>query len=717
LLGREGEAAAIEKLIGQDHVRILTLLGPGGVGKTRLAVQVARELAHDYADGVAFVPLAPLREPSLVAVTIAQATSAPDSGDDTTVERLIKMLRPRHMLLVLDNFEHLLEAAPIVSDLLTQCPGLDVLATSRSPLRINGERIFAVPTLPVPAENQVATPEDALEFPSVALFVERAQAARHDFRLTGEILESVLAISRRLDGLPLALELAGAWVSVLPPAALLVRLRQHVHVLTGGPRDAPARHRALTDAIAWSHDLLAPEHQQLFRRLSVFAGGWTLAAAEHLGVGPDATTSVLDGLTALVSQSLVHVKTDLAGEPRFGFLETIRAHARGRLERNGEGHEAGARHAEIFVKLAEEAEWHLTGPERTSWLQRLDTELDNCRAALAWSLADRGDPELGQRLVGSLSWFWYFRGRLNEGRAWAEALTLRSAHTPAESRARALFALGGMALMQGDTSNARSALEKSVCLFRNSRDKRRLALAVGFLGMAAHTMGASGAAFELHQEAIELAVAGGNRWLQALALTSQGAASKRLGDLDTAESLYQSSLSLFRELEDAWGYSIALRGIAGLMFDKGEHGCSRALYERSVPMFRRAGDTRGLAQTLLGLGRSALHDGAAQSAREAFAESLARWKEIDITGGVIRAIVGLAGVANAVADPERAVMLYAAADTLAPHHGVSLSASDASHRARSLATICQKLGLSRFEAVWFSGCSLTLDEAVASALA
>jgi non-specific serine/threonine protein kinase len=569
----------------------------------------------------------------------------------------------------------------------------------------------------VPGSAEAATPETALVWPAVALFLQRAKAVQPTFELTADNLGAVLAISRQLDGLPLALELAAARIPVLPPAALLARLQQQMPVLTGGLRDAPARHQGLHDAIAWSHDLLNEEQQRLFRRLSAFAGGWTLAFAEVVGGEPGSPENVLDDLAALVEQSLIQMQstTEANGEPRFGLLETIRVHALERLESSGEAASVRRRHAQAFLEFVEEAEPHLTTAGRGAWLHRIDLELDNIRAALAWTASDEGDAELGQRVVGSLAWSWYMRGRLQEGRRWAERLVSRGTSGPGlPGFARATFCIGGMSLMQGDIPAAHTALLRALGLFREVGDQRRVAEALTFLGMASVGVGDQATGLDLYCESAIVCQEIGDVWLEAFTLTNEGAARMALGDLPAADATYRDSLELFETLGDPWGRSIALRGLASLMLRRHDYAAARDHYENSVPLFRETGDTRGLAQALLGLGKAALRSGTAAYADEVFAEALVRWKEVELRAGMVRSLSGLAGAAAAQDQLERAVRLYATATRQAAAIGVIFSEEDAREHTRGLRELRQRLGDSSFEAAWAEGSALSLDQVMRS---
>jgi predicted ATPase/class 3 adenylate cyclase len=469
LVGREREVGAVCEGLRRPEVRLLTLVGPGGTGKTRVGLQAAAELIEGFEGGVFFVALAALNDPALVASTVAQSLGVTETGDRPLEERLKEYLRNRETLLLLDNFEQVLEAAPLLEGLLGSAPRLKALATSRAALRLYGEHEFPVPPLELPDTRRLPEIEALAQYEAVRLFIERARAIKPDFAVTNENAPAIAEICARLDGLPLAIELAAARTRLLPPQAMLKRLDSRLKLLTGGARNLPERQRTLRGAIEWSHGLLAPEEQTLFARLAVFAGGRTLEAIEAV-CDPGGELDVFDGVESLLEKSLLRQEEGPDGEPRFVMLETIHEFARERLEEGGEAEEVKRAHAEFFLALAEETEPELRGPRQFSWFERLETEHDNLRAALSWSL-ETGNAELRLRIGGALRWFWNVRGYAGEGWRWVAAGLSGGEAAPAAVRAEALLGLGDLAQRQGDYERATEDLEASLALCREAGDR------------------------------------------------------------------------------------------------------------------------------------------------------------------------------------------------------------------------------------------------------
>jgi predicted ATPase/class 3 adenylate cyclase len=631
-IGREALVAEIRGRLEQPDVRLLTLTGPGGAGKTRLALQVAAELVEAYADGVWFVPLAPVAAATLVAATIAGALGIRETSTDSIESTLRAYLRSRRLLLVLDNFEHVVDASPLVADLLSHCPDIQVLATSRAPLHISGEHELPIPSLELPPPARALRLDDALASEAVRLFVDRARAVQSHFALTEENAEAIVAICRRLDGLPLAIELAASRVRLLPPKAILARLDSRLTLLTGGGRDRPERQQTLRGAIAWSHDLLDPSQQTLFRRLAVFAGGWTLEAAEAVvDFGTDPTLSVFDCLDALHDASLIRLQEttdrDVAADPRFSMLQTINEFASEQLVASGELAQVKENHAGWFLDLAVEAEPQLPGPSAVSWLDRLENDHDNLRAALDW-FGGQGDGERAVTLAAALWRFWWLRGHVAEGRDHLETALAVTASNASVARATALDGAGVLAETQGDYDRAEALHREALALSRERDDKSGIARALGNLGVVAFDRGDDEQATISLEESLALAREIGDQLLVATALNDLAAVAFERGDLDRAESLYQESLGLRRRSGSGSEIARALNNLGSVAFARGDFGDACQLFSESLDLYREAGDRWGAAGALLGLAVANHRQGDAPRAVALLEESLSLYGEV-----------------------------------------------------------------------------------------
>ena len=620
-VGRRRALAAIGALL--DSARLVTLTGAGGSGKTRLALQVGTDLLDAYADGVWWVELAALADPERLPRTVAKALGVPEAPQRPAGEVLAGFLRPRELLLVLDNCEHLLAGcARLVEQLLRQCPGLTVLATSREKLGIGGEHVWPVPPLSVPAPDEAVPAARLQAYEAVDLFVGRAQAAIPDFELRERNAAAVAAVCRRLDGLPLAIELAAARVKVLPVAAIAARLDDAFQLLTGGSRATLPRHRTLRAAMAWSFELLAAAEQMLFRRLSVFAGGWTLAAAEAVCAGDGlAQRDILDLLSRLVDKSLVEVQAR-DGEKRFRMLETVRQYARERLTESGEAGALRSRHLAYFRRLVEAANpllgYFLPEREGALWLGRLEPEVDNVRAALDWSLAQAEEPESGNqarveaglRLAGALHWFWYARGQFAEGRAWLTGLLARPARVAVDTRAQALLTAGYMACWQGDFAAGRAPLREALDLYRRLENGAGVACArhgLGFVAMGRGNLALAGARFA---DALQEAKEAEAKWVASFAFHFLAIVHTYQGEYAQAVSFFEEGDALLREMG---GYK---QGLAFSQFHlgriarlRGKHEAARAHHAEGMRLFAAAGDRRGIGYSLAGLAALAAAEG------------------------------------------------------------------------------------------------------------
>lgn len=660
LLGREHDRAAASTILLSEGTRLLTLTGTGGVGKTTLALTIARGVADRFADGVMFVALAPLTDPDLVVPTIARAFGLGSQAGRGMREIVHAALRDRRLLLVLDNWEQVIAAAPEVASLLLACPHVVVLATSRAALRLRGEREYPVTPLLVPTLARLPVAAQIAENPAVQLFVARAADVAPGFALTQRNASVLAAICRRLDGLPLALELAAARIRFLSPTELLARLDRALPLLTDGPRDLPDRQRTMERAIDWSYDLVAPAEAQLFRHLAPFVGGWYLDAVEAIGDTDDAVTDPLELLAALVEQALVVALPGFDTEGRYRMLEPVRQYALQRLIERGEEAAARQRHAEHYFARVEEAEAGLSGSEQVAWLDRLEREHDNLRAALAWSVQTaHAEPTL--RTVGVLSRFWWTRGYVEEGRRWMEqSLALPGVVAPVV-RAEALNGAGNLAYTQGDYAAARRFHEQSLALRRELADQRGIAGSLNNLGLLASHAGDLTGARALYEEAIAINRAAGNRAWEAINLGNLAESLVRSGEPTQARALLDRARALFEEVGNAWGIAMTFYGLGDAARAMGEVGQARDLFTQSLERRRKVGDRRGQVQSLVGLGELDTLAGDYGAAQARLGEALAIAQAISDRQRLIACLEGFVGLLLAQGERERAILTEAAA--------------------------------------------------------
>jgi predicted ATPase/transcriptional regulator with XRE-family HTH domain len=715
LLGRQQDIAAVSQLVSPSGgaARLVTLIGPGGVGKTRIALAVALELVDAFANDVWFVDLSPLRDYRLVAASVAGALDVRESGGRSAHELLIDALRERQVLLVLDNFEHVLDAAPFVADLLSRCPRLSVLVTSRTPLRLRAERRFMVEPLSVPRADGPHTLETITTSPAVQLFVDRAQAFVPDFELTPSNGEALGAICRRLDGVPLAIELAAARVPLLSPDALLRRLERPFPELSAGTRDLPSRQQTLYNTLAWSYELLGPAEQALFRRLAVFAGGWTLEAAEAVCAGTDLPSEVvLDRLDQLVESSLVHVLDAGRDELRFGLLEIVREYAADQLTQSGEDRTVRGRHRDWCLNVAERTPAEMFDPDH---IQALAQEQANLRAALAGSIA-AGDAEQALRLAVGVYPLWYAHGHYGEGRAWfRDVVNLPGAAQPVPLRIRALAWAGHLAYCQADYPAALALIEASHAEARMHDDEQGVAVAVHYLADVVRAQGNLAAAQALYAEALARNRHLGNTYGEALALLNLAGLAAEQDDPDRAVALVKECLPLLRGVGARWDIGRVLIAPALAATPATEVETVRRWLAESVALERQMGDRRGLSWSLLALARYAALDGDVAQAGRLCAEALQLAQQ---AGDRLVLARGLEGVAALVSrdTPGLAVRLAGAADALREALGAHVLPAESARLTRWQAAARQALGEAPYAKAWALGRSQRLDLAVADAL-
>jgi len=718
-VGREREIVDVKRALSMS--RLLTLTGAGGTGKTRLALEVARDLVGTYPDGVWFVELAPLSEGGLVTQEVANALGVQERPGEPITATLVEVLAAKDMLLVLDNCEHLVEEAARLADaLLASCPHLKMLATSREHLGVSGEIVWAVPPLSLPGgttKGGLAT-ESLLRYEAVRLFLDRARLRLPDFGLTKENASAVAGVCRKLEGMPLAIELATARMGALAVEQVAQRLEVSLDVLKKTGRTAAPRQRTLRATLDWSHDLLSDEERAFFSRLSVFAGGWTLEAAEAVCSGDGIEREdVLDLLGGLVDKSMVVAGASTGGAVRYRMLEPIRQYATEKLEEGAECEEVRCWHAEYFLSMAEEAEPRLRGPEEAAWLDRLEADHDNLRTALSWTLGG-GAPELGLRLAAALSWFWDACGYFGEGTMrLEEALALSGTVAPAATRAEALTGLGAILSTHSGLERAEACLEEALALWEEIGNLGRIAECLNSLGWLVTTYRDDGVrAKAIFDKALAAARASGDERVIPNVLLGLGWFSFDSGDLGRAQGLWEEALAFAREQSNAWGISMVLMNMGHAELVQGNRDQAKVLLEEALQLGRKLGSEPVIADVLVTLGLAATLSCEPNRAKRLLREGLAIELRLGRKVTLAEGLEGLAVAAGALGEDVRAARLWGVAEVLRGEIGVPWRPEERLLHEPQLAAARSRLGEAAWEAAFTEGKAMTFEEAVEYAL-
>jgi predicted ATPase/DNA-binding CsgD family transcriptional regulator len=707
-IGREREMTEVKRLLGTS--RLLTLTGAGGTGKTRLAVQVGSQVESEY-DGVFFVDMAPTTDSDLVLPTVAKALEVKETPGQTLIEALKAYLQGKELLLLLDNFEQVVGATVLLVDLLLSVPGLKMLVTSRAPLHLQGEQLYQVPPLELPEATRQASVEELLQKEAVALFIERAKLVQPDFDLSEETAPVVAQICSRLDGLPLAIELAAARINVLTPQAMLPRLDSRLRLLTGGAHDLPTRQQTLKNTIDWSYNLLSRGEQQLFRRMAVFSGGRTLRALEAVcdfdgSLGVD----VLEGTSALIDKNLLQPREDHAAETRFAMLETIHEYASEKLQESGEEGELRSQHLAYFTLLAEEADGQIETPEQVKWMNQLADEHDNFRTALTWALAE--EPGMALRLASLLGRFWHLSGYLSEGRRWLEKSLAKDTPGRQLDRTEALNWLGTLAWAQGNYEEAITLHAEGLLLGRKLKNMHAAANALLGIGTAKRWLGRFEEAAVPLEDSLKLFREIEDKHGTAHVLNRLGLVALDAGDLQRAGMLLEESLALSREVGSKTLLAAALNNLGSVLRSQGEYARAMSLFEESLLLLRSVGARVGIVQPLVNLAIIALRQGNYEQAKPLLREGLRLSRDLGTTIGTAWCLFGLASSASAEGHSERAGRLYGVLNAL----NVPILPTLRVEYERDVGLARARLDEDTWQAAWEEGRVMSMEQAIAYAL-